>query len=326
MSESFDTIIVGAGPAGSAAALTLAEEGLSGLLIEEHDKIGVPVACAEGISRSTIRDYLEIKPEWISRPLKGSIIRGPDDQEFKIEYPGCGWILNRKVFDAALAGIAQTKGAVVKTSTKAIGIDGNWVLVRETGKEKKYGFRYIVAADGIASRVGTWFGIDTRLSMYESEVCAEYYMENIKVDPDYTALIVGENYAPGGYAWIFPKSMNSANVGLGISPRKTRQRAKDFLDRWSKKEFPDGKIVQRIFGGVPAKILKRYCGRNFFLVGDAARLADPLTGAGIANGIKSGILAARSIIAATRGKKITYEQDIKSLIINEIRSHFRIRD
>ncbi len=326
MTEAFDVVVVGAGPSGSAAAFTLAEEGLSVLLLEEHGRIGIPVVCAEGISRSTIKDHLEIKPEWISRPLKGSIIRGPDNREFKIEYPGCGWILNREIFDEALAKKAAEKGAMVKTSTKAIGIDNNQILVNEKNTEKKYRFRYIIAADGIASKVGAWLGLDTRLSMYEIEVCAEYLLENIKVDPDYTALIVGENYAPGGYAWIFPKSANSANVGLGISPHNTRQRAKDILDQWIKQEFPNAKIARRVFGGVPAKILKRYCGDNFFLVGDAARLADPLTGAGIANGIKSGILAAQSIISSIHGNKISYEKELKNTILKEISSHFRIRD
>ncbi len=326
MIESFDVIVAGAGPAGSSAAFTLAEAGISVMLIEEHERIGIPVVCAEGISRSTIKDYLEIKPEWTSRPLMGSIIRGPDDREFKIEYPDCGWVLDREIFDAALADIARKKGAVLKTSTKAIGIDNDHVVVRENGTTKKYRFRYIIAADGIASRVGTWLGIDTRLSMHEVEVCAEYYLENINVDPDYTALIVGDDYAPGGYAWIFPKSRTSANVGLGISPENTPKRAKSILDQWVKKEFPEGRIKRRIFGGVPAKILKRYSGSNFFLVGDAARLTDPMTGAGIANGIKSGVLAGRSVIDLTRGKKSSYEKDLRRLIIDELRIHYRIRD
>ena len=53
MSNNFDLIIIGAGPAGSAAAFTAAKENISVLLLEEHPKIGIPVVCAEGLSKST---------------------------------------------------------------------------------------------------------------------------------------------------------------------------------------------------------------------------------------------------------------------------------
>ena len=63
MSKDFDLIIIGAGPAGSSAAFTAAKFGVSVLLLEEHAKVGIPLACAEGLSRSTIKGYLDIKPE-----------------------------------------------------------------------------------------------------------------------------------------------------------------------------------------------------------------------------------------------------------------------
>lgn len=325
MSNNFDLIIIGAGPSGSAAAYTAAKEGISVLLLEEHPKIGIPVVCAEGLSRSTIKDYLELKPEWISQDLSGSIIRGPDNEEFKIEYPKCGWVLNREVFDADLAKMAGIQGAVIKTSVKAVGIEDNEVIVKESGKKERYKFKFLIGADGFVSNVGRWLGIDTRLNLNELEVCAEYLIEGIKIDAQYTYLIIGENYAPGGYAWIFPKSNNSANIGLGISPLKTKEKAKYFLDKWVKREFANGKISKKIFGGVPAKILKHYFGRNFFLVGDAARFTDPLSGAGIANGIKSGVIAGRNTILRLKGKKDHFEAEVKKEILDEVKFHHRIR-
>jgi digeranylgeranylglycerophospholipid reductase len=326
MSENYDLIVVGAGPAGSASAYTAVESGISVLLLEEHPQIGIPLTCAEALSRSTIKGYLDFEPEWISTELSGSMIRGPDDDEFKIEYPNVGWIMNRKVFDPALAKRAISNGALVETSSRAIGIEDNEIIVDNSGEQKRYGFKFLIAADGIASNVGRWMGIDTRLNRNEIESCAEYVIENIEIDPRYAQLIFGDEYAPGGYAWIFPKSYNSANVGLGISLLKTKKHPKHFLDNLVKKEFPGGKIKERIYGCVPAKILKKFSGENFYLVGDAARFTDPLSGAGIANAIKSGVIAGRNAVLRLKGKRDYFEAEIKSEILKEITFHRKIRN
>ncbi len=325
MPEKFDVVIVGAGPAGSTAAFTAAEQGISVLLLEEHAEVGIPVACAEGLKKSMLKDYLDIRPEWVSQDISRAIIRGPDGEEFKVECPGCGWILNRMIFDQALAKIAEVKGAVIKTSAKAIRIDGNEVVVAESGKENRYKFTLLIGADGIGSHVGKWMGIDTRLSMSEIGVCAEYLIEAITTDPHCVKLIVGHEYAPGGYAWVFPKSTTSANIGVLISPRKAEKSAKHFLDNWVRREFPDGMIKKKTFGGAPAKILKKFSGKNFFLIGDAARLTDPLSGAGIANAIKSGVIAGRNVILRLKGKKDYFTEDIDREILHEIRFHHRVR-
>jgi digeranylgeranylglycerophospholipid reductase len=325
--EIFDVIVVGAGPAGSSAAAAAAAEGMSVLLLEEHETVGVPLQCAEGLSRSTIDGYLDIKPEWTAAELKGSVARGPDGDEFTIEYPGVGWVLNRKVFDPALAVIARDRGAVLKMGARVVGLDAGNVIVKESIKDgKKYGYRFLIAADGISSKVGKWLGIDTRLSLNEIEVCAQYKVENIKVKDGYTYLIFGRSYAPGGYAWIFPTSVNSANVGLGISPLQTKASARGLLDEWVMREFPEAVIKERIFGGVPAKVMKRFSGKDFFLIGDAARFTDPLSGAGIANGIKSGVIAGVSAASRLRGKKDTFERDIKHEILKEVSFHKKVRE
>ncbi|MEO0129833.1 MAG: NAD(P)/FAD-dependent oxidoreductase [candidate division WOR-3 bacterium] len=324
--ESFDIIVVGAGPAGSSAALTAAKEGLSVALFEEHPQIGIPLQCAEGLSRSTIKNYLDIKSDWTAVSLQGSIVRGPTGEEFKIEYPNVGWVLNRKIFDKELAYLAVKEGAVLKTNAKVIRIEDGMAEVNEYGKLKKYRFGFIIGADGINSMVGRWLGVDTRLRVNEIEVCAEYLIENIKIEPNYTYLIFDNKIAPGGYAWIFPKSKTSANVGLGISPLVAKKRAKEYLDEWVKSEFPNGAIKEKIFGGVPAKILKKFSGKNFFLAGDAARFTDPLSGAGIANGIKSGMIAGRNAVLRLKNKKDFFEKEIEKEILSEIRFHKKVRD
>jgi digeranylgeranylglycerophospholipid reductase len=321
----YDIIVVGAGPAGSSAAFAAAERGARVALFEEHEQPGTPVVCAEGLSRSTIKGFLDIKPEWIACSLDGAIIRGPSGREFTIEYPGCGWILDRTIFDAALAERARACGADVKTSTKAVGIEDNDIIVYERGVQKRYRFRQLIGADGMTSRIGRWMGIDTRIGTENLEVCAEYLVENIDIRQHYASLIVGMDYAPGGYAWIFPKSATAANIGLGITPHMTRHNARWILDQWMQREFPQGRIIRRTFGGVPAKILPRFSGANFFLVGDAARLTDPLSGAGIATAIKSGMFAGEGAVRRLHGDPDNYEARLSKHILPELRYHRRVR-
>jgi digeranylgeranylglycerophospholipid reductase len=234
-------------------------------------------------------------------------------------------VLDRKKFDPGLARIAEQKGVTLKKSARAIGVQDNEVIVEEDGSRKTYTFKYLIGADGITSKVGTWMGIDTRLGLEEIEICAEYRLSNLAIEPEYAYLIFGTRYAPGGYAWIFPKSATSANVGLGLSPVRTKEKPRAILDRWIKDEFPEAAIEERVFGGVPAKLLDRYSGERFCLVGDAARFTDPLSGAGIANGVKSGIIAGRNAARKIRGQKSHLESEMEAEIINEVRWHSRVR-
>ncbi len=326
MKKDYDLIVVGAGPAGSTAAFTAAEAGISVLLLEEHSEIGIPLACGEGLSRSTIAGYLDVRPEWIAQSLSGSVVRDPSGDDFIIEYPNVGWILDRKKFDPGLARMAVEKGVTLKKNARAVGVDSSGILVSENGSKQKYAFKYLIGADGIASRVGAWMGIDTRLSLGDIEICAEYRLNNLAVKPEYAYLIFGSAYAPGGYAWIFPKSAHSANVGLGLCPAITSEKPKNILDRWIAREFPEARIEERIFGGVPACLLSEFSGSNFCLIGDAARLCDPLSGAGIANGIKSGVIAGRNAAKIIRGEKSNLKNEMQAEVINEIRWHYRARN
>ena len=295
-------------------------------MVEEHTRIGQPLTCAEGLSRSTINGYLEMRPEWISQELCGSIIRGPDGREFTMEYPDVGWVLDRKVFDPALAALAEERGTIIKKSTRAIGVNGDEVVVNENGATKKYRFKYLIGADGIGSNVGRWMGLETRMALDEIEICAEYRIGNINPRDGYAYLIFGKEYAPGGYAWIFPKSKHSANVGLGVSPRITREKPKTLLDRWIKREFPEGRIEESMFSAVPAKVLRIYSGENFCLVGDAARFTDPLSGGGIANAIKSGTIAGRNAADIIRNRKCNLKSQMRAEVLDEIIWHKRVQN
>src|SRR5450759_4645220 len=101
MKDSYDVLVIGAGPAGSIAAKTAAEKGLDVLLIEKRQEIGDPVRCAEGVSKQYLKRHVEIDKKWICADLKGSRIYAPDGTKIEMaeEIAGgeVGYVLERKI-------------------------------------------------------------------------------------------------------------------------------------------------------------------------------------------------------------------------------------
>ena len=126
MKDRYDVIVVGAGPGGSMTAKTAAMEGLDVLLIEKRQQIGDPVRCAEGVNKVYLKEYIEPDPAWISAEVKGSKIYSPDGTmvEMSEELSGAevGYVLERKVFDRALAREAALAGVEVMVKTRATGL------------------------------------------------------------------------------------------------------------------------------------------------------------------------------------------------------------
>ena len=106
--KKYNLIIIGAGPSGSMAAKTAAESGLSVLMVESRLQIGVPVQCAEGVSEKQLDKLIDVKPQYISKKIKGFEIYSPD--KTKVFVNGNGYVLERKIFDRWLAEKAIEAG------------------------------------------------------------------------------------------------------------------------------------------------------------------------------------------------------------------------
>ena len=298
MDEKFDCIVVGAGPAGSMAAKTLAEKGMEVLLLEKHPEIGVPLSCAEAISVSGLNRFVTPDPEWISTQIHQVLLVSPSNERLVLHHPHAGFVLNRKIFDKRLAQKASSLGASVKVNCCAVGLlshklDGFCgVKVLEDGKEKGYQAKVVIGADGVESWVARWAGVDSSLRLDQIESSAQYLLGEVEVKSDRVEFYLGQSLAPGGYAWVFPKGENTANVGLALTPGRTTKNAKEFLDQFVQKRFSSFRVIEFIMGGVPAFDRKMsLVKKNVLLVGDAGRLVDSLSGAGISNALLSGKIA-----------------------------------
>ncbi len=321
MKDRYDVLVIGAGPAGSIAARTAAEKGLDVLLIEKRQEIGDPVRCAEGVSKEHLKKHVEIDKRWICADLKASHIYAPDGTRIEMaeEISGgeVGYVLERKVFDRALAEHAAKAGAEVRVKTRATGliIEDDFVKgarLMHLGKEYDVHAKVVIGADGIESKVGRWAGIDTSLKPSDIETCTQYLVTGVNIDQDHCDFYVGNEIAPGGYLWIFPKGEGKANIGIGLLGSRTgkfKPRPVDYLNRFLEKKFPDARIIEMVFGGVPVSgSIEKTSANGLMLIGDAARQADPITGGGILNAMDAGKLAGEAAYAAISAGDVSLQK------------------
>jgi digeranylgeranylglycerophospholipid reductase len=309
MSYDYDVVVIGAGPGGSMAAKTAAENGLDVLLVEKRQEIGTPVRCAEGVSKEALEEFFEVEKSWIAKEVSGAIIYSPDGTQIKLVAGMAGnevgFVLERKIFDRALARMAAKRGAevIVKTTATTMRREDSGVVIglKRLGEYYEVRSKLIIGADGVESRVGKWGGINTTVKIGELESCVQYLMSGIDFDPEYTHFWIGRKYAPGGYVWLFPKGEDVANVGIGVLPTQTKKSAKEWLDKFVRENYPEGEIIEVVAGGVPVTgPIETAVADNLMLVGDAARHADPITGGGIANAIKGGYFAGKVAAEAVK--------------------------
>ncbi len=304
-----DVVVVGAGPGGSMAARYCAEGGLDTVLIEKKAEIGAPLRCAEGVSKKWLAELgIEPDPSWIRADMKGAIIKSSKGTTFQLDESKAGaevgYVLERHIFDKMLARKAAEAGAEIMLRTSCTGIlreAGRIVGIsaRSMGEDIEIRAKCVVAADGYESQVGRWGGIDTSLKMSDIDTCIQYRMCNIDVAPDYCEFVIG-SCAPGGYIWIFPKGNGVANVGIGVmgSLCKGDGDAKRYLDAWIENDLRLSKGQRlEIMGGFVSTCPGLDCSvdDNLVLVGDAARIIDPITGGGIAHACRSGMYAGKVI-------------------------------
>lgn len=337
LDREYDIVVVGAGPSGSMAAKVAAELGASVLVVEKRRAIGIPVACAEGISKPVLNSLMKPKASWIATEVAGAIVTTPSGRSCRIEHPDAGYILERKIFDRDVATMAVDAGASLLTNTEAVGLLSEkervtGVEVSYRGNRKAVHSKVVIGADGVNSRVARLAGLGRELSAECYHACAEYLLGNVKLEDGYTEFIAGNGIAPGGYAWVFPKSKTTANVGLGISPHISDGKPFEYLDRLVERRFPRASRLEIISGNVPTSPTDRLVGEGVMLVGDAARVSDPITGAGVANGLFSAVLAGR--VAArcckegdvSRRNLSAYEKEWKKTRGKELKYRAKARD
>jgi digeranylgeranylglycerophospholipid reductase len=300
LKDEYDVIVVGAGPAGSMAARFAAEKGVSVIILEKDRDVGYPVRCGEAISKAGVEEFIPIDEKWISAKINKFALVSPDGCEAVIEFGDAGYVLERRIFDYELAKTAADKGAVILTKAYVNGLLFNGdkiagVKYEFRGEQKEVKGKIVIAADGVESRVARWAGLQTYTDFRDMECCVQVTASNINIDPNTLYFYFGENIAPNGYLWVFPKSGGCANIGVGVGGMVGKKKsALSYLNDFMDKKYPDAPVLTSIAGGVPSTpTLKKISAPGIIIAGDAARQVNPLSGGGIASGMIGGSIAGR---------------------------------
>lgn len=314
----YDVIVVGAGPAGSSTAEKCADNGLDVLLLEKRQEIGAPLRCAEGFSKNNEKSLgLEIPKHCISQKVEGAVVHAPNKKAIKVKGAFTkGYILERKRFDKWLAEKAAKAGAKVVTKATVYKIIKKGELIKGVkaninGEEKEITTNIVVAADGVESTVLKKAGIVSFKKPHLVDSGFQYLITNIEMkDPKMIEVHIGNNIAPRGYCWIFPKNDYSANVGIGISGAGKQKTAKKYLDEWiaNQENLYKGSIIETVAGCIPVgDFMKNMVGNGILGVGDAVNQVNPIHGGGIAEAIHAGRIAADIIVYAHKKNDFSSE-------------------
>lgn len=306
VSAVLDAIVVGAGPAGCAAAAMLARGGHRVVLVDRarfpRDK---PCGdyCNPGgtLALRTLGFYDDVRASG-AVPISAMVVRGPRDVGFDAPFPlGHGLLLRRIQLDACLLAIAQREGVDVQEATDIRGIgygDGYVEAVAASGRALRA--RLLVAADGSHSTIGQ------RLRVHRGKSPGRYtvgaYFSGVSGSSPHGELHLGGTLY-GGVAYF---GGGIANATLAVPRSSFRHRSPDEVFRASLHELP---ALRTALAGAKRESAYRCSGPVGFVrhdvvadrvlfVGDAAGQVDPMTGQGISLALRSGILAAQGAARA----------------------------
>ncbi|CAN8239811.1 unnamed protein product [Cochlearia groenlandica] len=321
--------VIGGGPAGGAAAETLAKGGIETILIER--KMDNCKPCGGAIPLCMVGEF-DLPLDIIDRRVTKMKMISPSNIAVDIgrtlkqdEYIG---MVRREVLDAYLRERAEKSGAtVINGLFLKMDLPENWDTpytlhyteydgkTGPTGQKKTVEVDAVIGADGANSRVAK--SIDA--GDYDYAIAFQERIripdEKMRYYEDLAEMYVGDDVSPDFYGWVFPKCDHVA-VGTGTVTHKgdikkfqlaTRNRAKD--------KILGGKIIRVEAHPIPEHPRPRRLSKRVALVGDAAGYVTKCSGEGIYFAAKSGRMCAEAIVEGSQnGKKMIDEGDLRKYL------------
>ena len=331
----YDLIIVGAGPAGTTAALYAERNNLNCIVVDKatfpRDKI-----CGDALSGKSVRIFDELNLTKEIEQLEGSEINritfgGPNHKHFDVHLKGNkknnyitkGFVIPRKVFDYFLFKKAKEvteilEGFKVKDliykNGKPVGIKG----VNSKGDEQIIEAPIILGCDGAHSIISRKLDANKK-DMEHTAVAIRCYYEGVEGLSNQIELHYIKEVKPG-YFWLFPAGGNKANIGIGLSKNDAKKEDRTLTNimedvtqsQYFKERFSNAKPLEKPKGwNLPmGSIHRKNYGDGYMLLGDAAGLVDPFTGEGIGNAM---VAAKYAISTAKKAKdKGDYSKNVLS--------------
>ena len=343
MSEEYhyDLVVVGGGPAGSSAAFAAAKRGIKVALLEKEKSI------AETVRTSGVTWIQSIKefgiPDDCFNPIKNFSFCSPNNEVTISDSVARAAVLDVRKTYRWLSQEAERSGAdiFVKMNVDEVLKNEKGDIIGVSGKGPNgtatFHSKMVIDASGFTSTVCKAMGFATQWKRFGAG--AEYEVEVENVDPHTWWLMVGQQYSPAGYAWIFPLGNNRVRIGVGVGKPESdvdpTQRLKELME---KKLGPIGKLgkmtpIEFHYGLIPNDGLSRKTVfNNLILVGDTAGQANPLVLEGIRYAIKFGRVAGKVSADAIKSGNTSkntleaYEKNWKKDIESKINSAGKVQD
>lgn len=338
MQGKYDIVVVGAGPAGLSAAYAAAKNGASVIVLEKDDGIAYNVRTSGVSWIEEIRNFGITEEHY--NPIKNYAFFSPSNEVMiNGKEPKC-CVLNVRsayqhlAFEAASAGAKiMVKANVTNAIVKNERISG--VKVNTPKGELSINADLVIDSTGFSTAIGRKLGFVSEWKRYGVGAEYECYAEN--VDSDTWTLMVGSEYSPAGYAWVFPLSKNRVRIGVGIGRPESGEEPLDRLNSILEKKVKPldrmGKIepVELHYGFIPNEgVRESTVADGFILVGDSAGQANPLVLEGIRYAIEFGRLAgdigAKSLQhGATKESLQEYDQIWRSRVQSKIAAALKVQ-
>ncbi len=325
--KSYDAVVVGMGPAGATAAYELSRAGLSVLGLEKQ-RLPRYKVCGGGLS---VRIDRILEPDFkavIEHTINAVQFTYRGEEPFLIESPRpIAYMVMRDRFDHLLAEKARTAGTDLHQDESALDVSQTADGVEVVTERGRYRARVLIGADGANSIVATRLFPDRRLRRMPT-LESEIGIGSRPVYPGEGKVLIDLGATARGYAWIFPKK---ERLSIGVAEFRGRASSpKGVFHRFVRDEK-----------GLAALEVPKPCGHPLplythqtlapislvkdraLLVGDAGHLVDPLFGEGIYYAVRSGQIAAASVLGMLNDRRrslVEYEQAVR----REIYAEFRI--
>jgi len=337
----YDLVIVGGGPAGLSAADVAAKNGIKVALIEKENSI------AETVRTSGVTWIQNIKefgiPDDCFNPIKNFSFCSPNNEvTISDSVPRAAVLDVRKTY-RWLAQQAKQSGTDIFVKINVNDVikneRGDIIGVSGIGPNGKITFhsKIVIDASGFQSTVCKAMGFVTQWKRFGAG--AEYEVKAENVESDTWWLMVGQQYSPAGYAWIFPLGNNIVRIGVGVGKPESSidptQRLKELMNSKIGPIKRLGKIspIEFHYGLIPNDGLSRKTVfNNLILVGDSAGQANPLVLEGIRYAIKFGRVAGKVASDAIRSGNTDkdalypYEENWRKEIESKINSAGKVQD
>jgi len=276
--QSYDVIIVGAGPAGSYAAYELSSLGQDVAVFEQKNAPGLDVCCT-GIISTECFDSFGISKEVILTKANSAKFFSPSRRCLRLQTEKVqAYVVDRLLFDEAIASKAQSQGAHYFFSSQVIDITlGKDSIQAETlcsGAKEIFNARAVILANGFRPNLSRKLGLG-KIKGFLIGAQAE-----IEAKVDEPEVYLGQEISPGSFAWLVPISANKAYVGLLSTSRAKLHLQKFLLTPFCRSRImsQEVEIKQR---AIPLGTLSRSYGDRVLVIGDAAGQVKPTTGGGI---------------------------------------------